>query len=147
MTIRDWEEKDIFAVSEIERAIFSQPRSENEFALEYKSEIAHYGVADESEEILGYGGYYFVLDEGYVTNIAVRKDARRQGIGRELVGFLLESAKKRGLSFLSLEVRKSNLGAIALYERAGFVLQGERKGFYEAPVEDALIYTCFLEEK
>lgn len=144
MTVRLWEEKDIPAIAIVERECFSMPRSEEEFFREYKSGAAIYCLALKDGGIWGYGGYYPVLDEGYVANIAVRENARGRGAGKAVVRFLLEHAKKQGLSFLSLEVRKSNAAAIALYEGAGFVLVGERRDFYEKPAESALLYTYFF---
>ncbi len=147
MEYRLWKEDDIEAIGRLERESFSQPRSLDALLSEYKNNIAEYLVAEKDGEILGYGGYYFVLDEGYVTNIAVDSNLRKQGIGRGIVISMLKSAKKRGLSFLSLEARKSNLSAIRLYESLGFLYQGERKGFYEKPREDALIYTRTFKEE
>ena len=75
-----------------------------------------------TSEPLGYVGCKTVLDEGYITNVAVRPDARRHGIARRLLQELQKVAEKQGLSFITLEVRVSNAAAIALYEKAGYIL-------------------------
>ena len=91
-------------------------------------------------------GCQTVLDEGYITNVAVSPDCRRQGIGRALIAELAERAKRAGLAFVTLEVRASNTPAIALYEGAGFKPVGVRKNFYTAPSEDAVLMTLYLKE-
>ena len=89
--------------------------------------------------IAGYCGCYGVAGEGYIYNVAVGKNYRRQGIGFRLLQDLIEAAKSRGIESLTLEVRKSNLPAIKLYKKLGFVEAGIRKDFYTKPLEDAII--------
>ena len=98
------------------------------------------------EKLFGYIGSYSVLDEVYITNIAVLKEYRKNGAARALLKRLSEDSKKSKKAFVTLEVRKSNLPAVSLYESEGFVLSGERKDFYEKPREDGLIYTLFFGE-
>ena len=81
-----------------------------------------------------------VLDEGYIDNVAVRPDCRRQGIASALLG-AFERFAQAHLAFLTLEVRASNTPAIALYEAHGFVREGVRKNYYTNPREDAVIMT------
>ena len=78
--------------------------------------------------------------------MAVSPDARRRGIGDALVSGILERAKKLQLSFVTLEVRESNQGAIALYRKHGFMAVGRRKNYYEQPREDAILMTIYLNE-
>jgi ribosomal-protein-alanine N-acetyltransferase len=87
-----------------------------------------------------------VLDEGYITNVAVSPLHRRKGIAAKLLAELRAQAEEKELSFITLEVRASNVPAIALYEGAGYVPVGTRRNFYSAPKEDALLMTCFLKE-
>ncbi len=96
--------------------------------------------------LLGYGGFRWVLDEGYIGNIAVAPEARRQGIGRALVQQLIQAGKAVGLAFLTLEVRAGNEAAIALYAQAGFVPVGRRPGYYTAPREDAVLMTFYYQQ-
>ncbi|MBQ3275716.1 MAG: GNAT family N-acetyltransferase, partial [Oscillospiraceae bacterium] len=77
-------------------------------------------------------------------NLAVAEDARRRGVGRALTEAMLESARDRGLRFLTLEVRESNAPARALYEKTGFRPAGVRKNYYERPREDGVILTAFF---
>lgn len=120
----------------IEKECFSTPWSEESFK---NAASTRFYVYSENETPIGYVGIYSVLDEGYITNIAVKKDYRKKGVGSALLKDLIE--KEKDLSFISLEVRKSNTAAIRLYEKFGFVLEGERKAFYSNPREDGLIFT------
>ena len=83
-------------------------------------------------------------DEGYILNVAVRPDCRRQGVAGQLLQVFLDFAKGNQLAFLTLEVRASNYPAIALYGSRGFRGVGRRKNYYEHPKEDAVIMTLDL---
>jgi ribosomal-protein-alanine N-acetyltransferase len=91
--------------------------------------------------VAGYAGVQCVLDEGYITNVAVDTAFRGRGIATRLLTALDEMARARGLTFLTLEVRASNQAAIALYETCGYQKAGVRRGFYTKPREDAILYT------
>ena len=95
---------------------------------------------------LGYAVLSAVLDEGNLDNIAVAPHCRRKGVADALLSALTE-AGRTSLSVLLLEVRASNLPAIALYEKYGFVPVGRRKNYYESPREDALLMTLDFSEK
>ena len=101
----------------------------------------YYYAALFGDTFVGSAGFTAVLDEGYITNIAVHPDFRRQGAATELTEAVIEKAKELKLSFLSLEVRASNEAAISLYEKFGFLNVGRRKNFYSEPTEDAVIMT------
>lgn len=128
-------------VAAIERVCFSAPWSEAMLAEELYNDRACYLVAeDEAGEVLGYAGLHVVLDEGYVTNIAVDPARRRQGIAERLLAAFLRFGQEK-LSFLTLEVRASNQAAIALYRKHGFAPAGRRKNYYDHPTEDAILMT------
>ena len=94
--------------------------------------------------VLGYVGMMYALDEGYISNVAVSPDHRRQGIADALITRLCEICTELELSFVTLEVRAGNAPAIALYEKHGFQRVGLRRNYYERPKEDALIMTKFF---
>ena len=96
--------------------------------------------------VLGYAVLSAVLDEGNLDNIAVAPHCRRQGVADALLSALTKFGRT-SLSVLLLEVRASNLPAIALYEKHGFVPVGRRKNYYESPREDALLMTLDFSEK
>ena len=123
-------------LNEIEKECFSVPWSEESFK---NAESTRFYVFFEDERAVGYVGIYSVLDEGYITNIAVLKKYRKKGIATSLLKELTE--KEKNLSFITLEVRASNAAAIALYEKFNFKQEGVRKAFYSNPREDGLILT------
>lgn len=134
------EEKDIPQIAEVEKECFDKPWSENALYESYKNRT-EFAVAKSDGEVIGYIGLTCVLDEGYITNVAVKGKYRRQNIGSILLLKIFDIAKEKELSFVSLEVRDSNEKAKALYQKYGFVKEGVRKSFYEAPKEDAIIMT------
>lgn len=101
-------------------------------------------AVDEEGKLLGYVGMMTVLDEGYISNVAVDPAYRRQGIADLLLRELLDRAVLRELSFVTLEVREHNEPAIALYRKHGFAPVGLRKNYYEAPAENAVLMTKYL---
>ena len=129
-------------VAELERICFSTPWSRNMLAEELDNMLSAFLVAlDDRDRVVGYAGVQVILDAGYITNIAVRPECRRQGIAAKLLQVFMDFAKANQLSFLTLEVRASNYDAIALYGSRGFRSMGRRKNYYEHPREDALIMT------
>ena len=127
-------------IAELEKVCFSAPWSEDFILESYKTGMKFF-VAEENGKLLGYVGISCVLDEGYIGNIAVYPAARKKGVGTALLERVFSLAKDEGLSFVSLEVRVSNLAAISLYEKLGFKQEGRRPKFYRDPDEDALILT------
>lgn len=140
-------EKHVPQMARIEALCFSQPWSEQSLRDELHAPLAHVLVCERDGAVLGYVGMRLVLDEGYITNIAVHPRFRRAGIGRALLGELRRYAERRGLDILTLEVRESNAGAQALYRACGFAPAGRRRRYYEEPVEDAILMTLKLSEK
>ncbi len=133
-------------VAELERLCFPDPWSRNVFAESLKNDLSAYLTAlDSAGRVAGYAGLTVVLDEGYIDNIAVRPDCRRQGVAAQLLDVFINFARGNQLAFLSLEVRASNYAAIALYGSRGFREAGRRKNYYEHPPEDALIMTRTFE--
>ena len=116
-------------------------------AEELYNETASFLVAEgEDGSVLGYAGLHVVLDEGYITNVAVRPDCRKQGVAGKLLQVFLDFAQANHLAFLTLEVRASNYPAIALYGSRGFRGVGRRKNYYEHPREDAIMMTREFEQ-
>ena len=136
--IRYFEKGDEKIIAEIEKECFSCPWSEDALLSSANSDCV-FVLYEEDGVVKGYAGLQIVLDEGYITNVAVKNLFRRQGVARALMEELLK--KLDALSFISLEVRESNIAAINLYSSLGFKEEGKRKNFYDAPKEDALILT------
>ena len=129
-------------VAEIEQICFSDPWSRRMLSEHLENECAATLVAlSENGTVLGYAGLLVVLDEGYITNVAVRPEYRRQGIAGELLRVFHRFAEGNKMAFLTLEVRDSNASARALYAKHGFKEVGVRKNYYDHPKEDAIIMT------
>ena len=131
-------------IARLEKECFSSPWSEDGLKSELNNKFARFFVAFLDGKIAGYIGSHNVLGEVYVTNVAVFPRFRRNGVGRALVELLVDEMKKEDADFVTLEVRKSNLNAISLYEKCGFEKAGERRSFYEKPVEDAVLMTNYI---
>lgn len=92
-------------------------------------------------QLIAYLSVYHVLDEMEIVNLAVTRLRRRQNLGTRLLKFVLQEAAKMGIQKTFLEVRESNLAAIALYKKCGFTQNGRRKAYYPDSGEDALVFT------
>jgi [ribosomal protein S18]-alanine N-acetyltransferase len=101
----------------------------------------HYLVAiDDDDSIVGYAGLAVAPpDESWLQNIAVRRDAQRRGIGRQLLEAVLAEAKRRGVSNVLLEVAVDNAAAQRLYATYDFEPVGIRRGYYQPSNTDALV--------
>ncbi|MBE5940596.1 MAG: ribosomal-protein-alanine N-acetyltransferase [Lachnospiraceae bacterium] len=140
MIIRKMTFEDAQAVALIEKDNFSEPWSEESLNDFLKHDYSHFFVAEKDDRIIGYIGAYIAGDGMDITNVAVDKNERNQGIGGKLIDSVFECAKAHNCPVVNLEVRESNLSAIGLYEKKGFKSLGIRKNFYSKPVESAIIY-------
>ncbi len=139
LKIRKMRVEDLERVLEIERISFSNPWSRNAFLYEIESDVSYPWVIEMDNKIVGYSIHWLILDEAHLSNIAVDPLFRRRGIGKFLLEKIIESVKKMGARFLTLEVRVSNTNAISLYTKMNFKVVGIRKNYYTNPVEDAFI--------
>ena len=144
MEIRFAREEDVPAVAALEAACFTAGADEALLRRMLADESRVILCAGEGESLAGYAYYQFAADEGYVGNLAVAEGYRRRGIGRALTEAMCASAGGKGLAFLTLEVRESNLPARRLYESCGFRTVAVRKNYYEKPREDAVLMTAYF---
>ncbi len=128
----------------IETECFSHPWSKQSLEEELNNETSLFLVAKEENEVIGYIGMSIVIDEGYIFNVAVREKYRNKGVATALINELVTYGKKNNFSFITLEVRESNLPAISLYSKFGFIKAGERKDYYSNPKENAILMTKYL---
>jgi ribosomal-protein-alanine N-acetyltransferase len=94
--------------------------------------------------ILGYGGFWFIVDEAHVCTLAVHPDWRGRGLGGLLLVHLIDRATQIGAAVVTLEVRASNSTAQTMYRKYGLAQTGLRKGYYSDNREDAIIMTTGL---
>jgi len=146
IVIRNAEEKDLEQVEALEQACFSRPWPIDMLRRQLPSDRHEFLVAARGEEVLGYIGMLHVMDEGYISNVAVKETERRNGVGSMLVEAMMRRCEALSLLFVTLEVRASNEPAIRLYDRFSFAPVGRRKGYYDAPKEDAVLMTRYWKE-
>jgi [ribosomal protein S18]-alanine N-acetyltransferase len=129
---------DLDAIEEIERHSFAQPWPRATFEAELARDHARLIVARERQAI-GFCNFWIVVDEVHVLAIAVHPDYRRRGIAGALLVRALADGRAARCTLATLEVRRGNVPAIALYERAGFATIAVRQRYYQDNQEDALV--------
>ena len=145
---------DVQALADVEREAFPNDIPGTSFARELSNRLASYLVAcispddlervdgdGRQEEIVGYAGLWFIIDEAHLISLAVLEAHRRRGIGRQLLIAALELAMEKQAILMTLEVRASNTAAQALYQQFGFSRVGIRRGYYTDNHEDAYLMT------
>ena len=135
------EPRHVPGLAELEKLCFAVPWPEQAFWEEIENPLARYSVVLCGGEIVGYAGYWHIVDEGHITNIAVHPAHRRRALASRLLDNMLAQAKAADIRLLTLEVRASNAPAIALYRKFGFCEAGVRKRYYSDNGEDAWIMT------
>lgn len=132
--------EDIESVYEIELKSFETPWTLEAFNKEiHENELSVYHVLELNESVIGYGGMWKIVDELHVTNFAVLPDYRGKGYAHLLMDAMEDYGVIHGFKYMTLEVRRSNAVAIALYEKHGFVGAGYRPQYYVDSGEDALV--------
>lgn len=136
-------------IERLERICFSRPWNHRMLAEELENQCAAFLVAVDGDTgaVMGYAGLLVMMDEGYITNVAVFPEYRRCGVAAKIMEVYLNFAEANQLAFLTLEVRPTNGAAIALYQRFGFEEVGRRKNYYDLPKEDALILTRYFDKE
>lgn len=144
---------DVPTVANIEKIIFTLPWSSNAFGYELRANpLSHYFVARArpaprgngqglDPSIVGYGGFWMMMDEAHICTLGVHPDWRQRGVGELLLSTMIEAAAGLNARIVTLEVRVSNFPAQNLYTKYGFTQVGVRRGYYSDNNEDALIMT------
>ena len=144
VTIEPMRKEDLDQVLAIEQASFSMPWSRNLFLAELRNRLIATSLiairaGAPAREVAGYVVCWTVEDEVHILNLATAPSERRQGIARQLVLASLKRAFEKGARRAFLEVRASNAPAQKLYSDLGFTGSFIRRGYYDMPVEDAVI--------
>lgn len=144
-SVRAMTDDDLDLVLAIEQRAYPYPWSRGNFDDSLASGYDAWIFADE-RGWLGYAVLMWVIDEAHLLNLCVPVELQRRGLGRRLLGWLMADAEARGARSLLLEVRPSNLPALALYRNSGFAAIGVRKAYYPAGAarEDALVMSRSL---
>ena len=134
---------DLDAIIEIDQHSFPRPWPRATFEAELARDVARLAVVEE-RSVIAFCNYWLVAGEVHILAIATHPDHRRGGIGAQLLAYALDEGLAMQCTVATLEVRRGNLPAIALYERAGFVTVHVRERYYIDNSEDALVMTCDL---
>lgn len=134
---------DLDAIEEIDRHSFPRPWSRATFEAELARDVARIAVVDD-RGVIAFCNYWLVAGEVHILAIATHPDHRRGGLGAQLLAHALDDGRARRCTIATLEVRRGNTPAIALYERAGFRIVHVRQRYYVDNDEDALVMTCDL---
>lgn len=137
--IREAKMTDAEAIYEIGKLCFTDAWRKETVIHDMEGKQSQYFVAEKEGQVIGYGCFWFVADEGQLVNIGVRPENRRQHIGEAILSRGLEEAKHCGMKTLFLEVRVSNASAQAMYQKFGFQNLGRRKNVYDLPIEDGYV--------
>ena len=136
LTSRD----DLDGMLALDEVCFHRPWTRADYERELADPARCYiYVARAEGRLVAYCSFWRIFDEAHINNFAVHPDWRRRGLGRTLLGHTLAEAAAAGAPKATLEVRRSNEAAIALYEHGGFLRAGQRRAYYTHPVEDAII--------
>lgn len=133
------EEAHIAVILDIERRVNTAPWSEKSFRNELTHPHGYFLTVIEGGQVIGYGGFWMVVDEAHITTVAISPDYQRRGFGKKLMVELLNKAKDLGMACSTLEVRAGNEGAIKLYEDLGYTVAARRKAYYPDNKEDAMV--------
>lgn len=143
-----WLDKDDLAdLAAMEKECFSSPWTEEQFLLGLEQGVFKVFGMKDGGRLVAYCSFYHVADTMEILNIAVRPELRRTGIGRRLLGLVLDICVKMGVVEGHLEVREGNMAARRLYESFGFEVCGTRKGYYPDNGEDAVLMCLDLEKR
>ena len=126
-------------IAALEAECFSTPWSERSFLAEMENADSIFMTAFAGDALIGFVIVRKFSGEGEILNIAVKKAERGHGIGAQLLKAAVEAAEHDDVKTIFLEVRESNVPAIALYAKNRFTVIGRRKKYYEDPVEDAIL--------
>lgn len=137
--VRLAKEEDIRGMLAIDTSCFSMPWGLEAFENEMAKINTTYVVALLEDKLVGFAGFWKIFDEGHITRVAVNKEYRGRHVGCALLKGLIEEGSKREIIDYTLEMRKSNVTAMKLYEKFGFLVEGIRPKYYQNNMEDAIV--------
>jgi ribosomal-protein-alanine N-acetyltransferase len=141
LVLRAAAREDVERVLEIEKEGFLHPWSRELVERELDHAWSRLLLAEDGVggPVVGYIVFWIVHDEVHVLNVATAVAARRRGVGRALMEAAEEEGRRRGARISTLEVRRSNAPAIALYAAIGYRQIGVRPNYYAEEREDAIV--------
>ena len=139
------ESQDVLGVFKVDQACFSHNWTQDSYEAETKNILSNYIVAEVDGEIIGFGGFWQVIDEAHITNIAVMADYRQTGVGQNIMNAMLAQALAKGCVAMTLEVRGDNQPAINFYLKNQFTREGRRKDYYGLGMDAIIMWRYGLE--
>ena len=139
------ESRDVLGVFKVDQACFSHNWTQDSYEAETKNILSNYIVAEVDGEIIGFGGFWQVIDEAHITNIAVIADYRQTGVGQNIMNAMLTLAREKGCVAMTLEVRGDNQPAINFYLKNQFTREGRRKDYYGTGMDAIIMWRYGLE--
>jgi [ribosomal protein S18]-alanine N-acetyltransferase len=131
LSLRPMQMGDLDAIMQIEPTIYSHPWTRGNFSDSLNSGYSAWVIEDKGD-MIGYALMMLVMDEAHLLNLSIAKHRQKQGLGRYLLEHMMTIAKRHKAANMFLEVRTSNISAIALYENIGFCEMAVRRGYYPA---------------
>ncbi len=136
LVIRCLSESDLPQILRIENLVFRPPWPEEAFQ---EVSCTQSWVICDADVLRGYIMYHVVPDEAVIINFAIDPDHWRHGLGTILLDHTLKLILDQNVNTIYLDVRRSNLAALRLYQKFGFNPLGVRRNYYSEPVEDAIV--------
>lgn len=140
--IRPMQKEDVDDVMKIESTVYGEHHWHKEsFESEIVTELGnYYSLIDvKADKLVGYGGFWNILDEGHITTVAIAKEYQGKGLSELLLQKFIEVGYQKEIKWFTLEVRVSNISAFSLYKKYLFENAGVRPKYYQDTQEDALI--------
>ncbi len=146
---KDWKNFQLYTdqIKEIENCSFPVPWSTKAFEEEIKKSISNFWAVISDKKILAYICFWMFDKEIHILNFAVHPNKRNRGLGKFLLKAVIEAGNSKGVENIWLEVRPSNIAALSIYNKFGFVEAGRRTGYYADSREDAIVMTLDLTGK
>lgn len=145
ITYRLMQAQDAPGVFKVDQACFKHNWTQDSYNAETKNILSNYIVAEFNGEIVGFGGFWQVIDEAHITNIAVLEEYRQTGVGQAIMNEMLALALQKGCIGMTLEVRGDNQPAINFYLKNKFTREGRRKDYYGTGMDAIIMWRYGLE--
>lgn len=146
MLIRSMVEKDIDAIVNLEKQIFTSAWTKDHFRYELtKNPFSNNLVLEKEATIIGYIGFWLLGDQTQITTLGICPTEQGRGYAKVLMDACIRATEEQGYTIITLEVRVSNVVAITLYQRYGFEIVTTRKNYYQDTNEDAYLMLKRLE--
>ncbi|KNZ40535.1 ribosomal protein S18-alanine N-acetyltransferase [Acetobacterium bakii] len=137
--------QDIPDIFSVDRMCFEHNWTLESYECELNNMLATYIVAEDNDQIIGFGGFWAIIDEAQITNIGVLESYRGRGVAQKILNEMIKLAGVKGCLAMTLEVRVDNKAAIALYEANGFEKAGVRKNYYDNKTDGLIMWRYQLE--